>query len=187
MTNKKLLEKLQEDMEMRGFSHYTKDSYYRKAKEILEYFGKPMSQVTTKELLQSYRIRMELDCIAIEDACDNVTKVELDELKKSLELMEQAAENNDYLTYIKCNTRFHTIIVEASDNSLLMRFWQQCNVESYMCTSTPLLRENLAELAKRHEVLYEALLQRDKKKATQAAREHLQTLMDEIKRLDSDA
>ena len=50
MTNKKLLEKLQEDMEMRGFSHYTKDSYYRKAKEILEYFGKPMSQVTTKEL-----------------------------------------------------------------------------------------------------------------------------------------
>ena len=50
MTNKKLLEKLQEDMEMRGFSHYTKDSYYRKAKEILEYFGKPMNQVTTKEL-----------------------------------------------------------------------------------------------------------------------------------------
>ena len=50
MTNKKLLEKLQEDMEMRGFSHYTKDSYYRKAKEILEYFEKPMNQVTTKEL-----------------------------------------------------------------------------------------------------------------------------------------
>lgn len=50
MTNKKLLEKLKEDMEMRGFSHYTKDSYYRKAKEIIEYFGKPMKQVTTKEL-----------------------------------------------------------------------------------------------------------------------------------------
>ncbi len=50
MTNKKLIEKLQEDMEMRGFSHYTKDSYLRKAKEIIEYFGKPMKQVTTKEL-----------------------------------------------------------------------------------------------------------------------------------------
>ena len=50
MTNKKLLEKLKEDMEMRGFSHHTKDSYYRKAKEIIEYFGKPMKQVTTKEL-----------------------------------------------------------------------------------------------------------------------------------------
>ena len=50
MTNKKLIEKLQEDMEMRGFSHYTKDSYLRKAKEIIWYFEKPMKQVTTKEL-----------------------------------------------------------------------------------------------------------------------------------------
>ena len=29
MSNQELLEKLKEDMEMRGFSHYTKDSYYR--------------------------------------------------------------------------------------------------------------------------------------------------------------
>ena len=50
MTNKKLLEKLKEDMEMRGFSHHTKDSYYRKAKEITEYFGKPMKQVKIQEL-----------------------------------------------------------------------------------------------------------------------------------------
>ena len=50
MTNKQLLEKLKEDMELRGFSHWTKDNYYRKAKEITEYFGKPMRQVTTKEL-----------------------------------------------------------------------------------------------------------------------------------------
>lgn len=50
MTNKQLLEKLKEDMELRGFSHWTKDNYYRKAKEITEYFGKPMRQVSTKEL-----------------------------------------------------------------------------------------------------------------------------------------
>ena len=50
MTNKQLIKKLKEDMEMRGFSHYTKDSYFRKTKEIIEYFGKPMKQVTTKEL-----------------------------------------------------------------------------------------------------------------------------------------
>ena len=50
MTNKQLIEKLKEDMEIRGFSHYMKDSYLRKAKEIVEYFGKTMRQVTTKEL-----------------------------------------------------------------------------------------------------------------------------------------
>ena len=50
MTNKQLLEKLQEDMEIRGFSKHTKYSYYNKGKEIVEYFGKPMRQVSTKEL-----------------------------------------------------------------------------------------------------------------------------------------
>ena len=50
MTKKQLIEKLKEDMEMRGFSHHTKDSYLRKAKEVVEYFKKPMKQVTTKEL-----------------------------------------------------------------------------------------------------------------------------------------
>ena len=44
MTNKKLIKKLQEDMEMRVFSHHSKDSYLRKAKEIVEYFVKPMRQ-----------------------------------------------------------------------------------------------------------------------------------------------
>ena len=35
MTNEELLEKMQEDMKMRGFSHHTEGNYYRKAKEIL--------------------------------------------------------------------------------------------------------------------------------------------------------
>ena len=50
MTNKELLEKMQEDMEMRGFSHHTKASYKCKAREIVKYFRKPMEEVTTKEL-----------------------------------------------------------------------------------------------------------------------------------------
>ena len=50
MTDKQLLEKLKEDMEMRGFSKHTKASYYRKAKEITEYFKKPMRQVKIQEL-----------------------------------------------------------------------------------------------------------------------------------------
>ena len=50
MTNKQLLEKMQEDMELRGFSKYTKYSYYHKGKEIIEYFNKPMEEVNTTEL-----------------------------------------------------------------------------------------------------------------------------------------
>ena len=57
MTNKQLLEKLKEDMEMRGFSKHTKASYYRKAKEITEYFKKPMRQVKIQELRDNTRTK----------------------------------------------------------------------------------------------------------------------------------
>ena len=50
MTNEELMEKLKEDMEMRGFSNYTKANYLKKAKETIEYLGKPMEEVSTKEL-----------------------------------------------------------------------------------------------------------------------------------------
>ena len=45
MTNKQLLEKLKEDMELRGFQKHTTASYYRKEKEITEYFGKQIRQI----------------------------------------------------------------------------------------------------------------------------------------------
>ena len=50
MNNEELMQKMKEDMEMRGFSPLTKDSYERKAKEIIKYFKKPMEEVTTEEL-----------------------------------------------------------------------------------------------------------------------------------------
>lgn len=77
MTNKQLLEKLKEDMELRGFSHWTKDSYYRKAKEITEYFGKPMRQVTTKELrefLMDYLVKKRGMCEVSANYYNNVIR-----------------------------------------------------------------------------------------------------------------
>ena len=50
MNNQELMQKMKEDMEMRGFSPYTKDSYERKAKDVIKYFKKPMEEVTTEEL-----------------------------------------------------------------------------------------------------------------------------------------
>ena len=50
MNNQELMQKMKEDMEMRGFSAHTKDSYERKAKDVIKYFKKPMEEVTTEEL-----------------------------------------------------------------------------------------------------------------------------------------
>ena len=44
MTNQELMQKMKEDMEMRGFSKYTKQNYEHKAREIIRYFNKPIEE-----------------------------------------------------------------------------------------------------------------------------------------------
>ena len=50
MINQELLQKMKEDMDMRGFSYWTKESYELKAKDVMRYFNKPMEEVTIEEL-----------------------------------------------------------------------------------------------------------------------------------------
>ena len=39
MNKQELLQKMKEDIEMRGFSHWTKESYKLKAKELIKKFN----------------------------------------------------------------------------------------------------------------------------------------------------
>lgn len=50
MSNEEILEKMKEDMKLRDFSHYSFDTYTRKAAEMMKYFNKPMEEVTTEEM-----------------------------------------------------------------------------------------------------------------------------------------
>lgn len=50
MTNQEILNKMDEDMKLRGFSHWTEESYRGKVKDVMKYFKKPMEEVTTEEL-----------------------------------------------------------------------------------------------------------------------------------------
>ena len=50
MSNEEIIQKLKEDMELRNFSEYTKYSYLNKTKHMIEYFNKPLEEVTTEEL-----------------------------------------------------------------------------------------------------------------------------------------
>ena len=50
MTNEQLLQKMEEDMEMRRFSEYTKYSYIHKTKNMIKYFKKPLEEVKIEEL-----------------------------------------------------------------------------------------------------------------------------------------
>ena len=50
MTNEELVQKMKEDMELRGFSKHTYDSYLSKTRDVMKYFKKSLEEITVKEL-----------------------------------------------------------------------------------------------------------------------------------------
>ena len=50
MSNEEILSKMRKDMEMRGFSHYTKEQYEIKVKDLMKYLNKSLEEVTVEEL-----------------------------------------------------------------------------------------------------------------------------------------
>ena len=87
MTNEQIISKMKDDMKMRGFSHWTEESYLGKTKDIMKYFRKPMEEVEIEELrnnkkqLPMYRKRRKMkDVLTKEElstffnACENYMK-----------------------------------------------------------------------------------------------------------------
>lgn len=60
MTNEQIISKMKDDMKMRGFSHWTEESYLGKTKYIMKYFNKPMEKVETEELMKEIKLNQIL-------------------------------------------------------------------------------------------------------------------------------
>ena len=116
MTNQELLQKMKEDMEMRGFSHWTKESYELKAKDTMRYFKKPMEEVTTEELrnfllkyLKEERKLSERSVNYYNSVIRFMYEVTMDKLinKKQLPMYRKRRKMKDVLTKEELSTFFN--------------------------------------------------------------------------------
>ena len=117
MTNEEIITKMKEDMKMRGFSHYTEDSYLRKAKDVMEYFkGKELEEVTVEEL-RNYLLKYLREGKKLSERSVNyynsvirfVYEVTLDKLinKKQLPMYRTRRKMKDVLTKEELSTFFN--------------------------------------------------------------------------------
>lgn len=116
MTNQELLKKMDEDMKMRGFSHWTEESYRSKTKYIIEYFNKPMEEVKIEELrdfllkyLKEERQLSERSVNYYNSVIRFIFEVTMDKLinKKQLPMFRKTRKMIDVLTKEELSTFFN--------------------------------------------------------------------------------
>jgi DNA-binding GntR family transcriptional regulator len=138
-----------------------------------------VNNLTTQEMKEAYRIRLNLETMAAKMACDHRSDSDLSKVKRILlELDKSIKEPKQYL---KINRRFHFEIYTLSKSPMLINIidglWARVGPYFYLHTTE---RRDLSVPMKFHKAMFEALIERDKQKMTRAIGGDLKTASGDI-------
>ena len=134
-----------------------------------------VNTLTAKEMEEALRLRVLLESMAAERACDLRPDEEIPKLKRLLESMEASTERPR--TYMRKNNQFHFSIYSHSDSPLLLEIIGRlrARVGPYVYNYAISRTNNLSYTMKCHWEMFEAFKDRDKKKIGEAVQEDLES------------
>ena len=138
--------------------------------------GTRVSTTTSSELVEIYPIRAALEGVGAREASRRIEPLELTALEELLDVMRQAARDDDRKAHVDADIEFHRTILKASGNRLLFQMWESTRLSSSSYLSISLVPKSLMELADRHLPILDALRAADPAAAESAMRQHIEDL-----------
>lgn len=155
----------------------------REACRILERYGMVevrtnrgtfVKEINLKEMEGLYDIRSVLDALAVEKACERISKKQIEELRGFLETMRNAKKKGDTQQYFKNNLKFHAKILHIADNANLMELCESISKKSSLFRGTSLAIPGRLEISlKQHEAIFDAIIAGDSTQAAQLMKCHI--------------
>ena len=136
--------------------------------------GTQVRQISTQDLLEIYPIRAALEGVAAYAAASRIDDATLTQLADLIDVMREAANNDDHRTVVDTDRAFHHAIVKASGNRMLDHVWQTLRLSITTCVTHSVTHRSLHVIAERHVLLLDALRARDPERAEAAMRRHIE-------------
>lgn len=141
---------------------------YLEALRVVEtetYKGTRVRSISPKELEESSQVRAALEDLGAQLAAPNF-KDNVSALEAEAELFMKAANDKDAKNYSHHDIAFHRIIMEGSQNSLLLSIWESVVLESrFRLTVKRVGEDQLCDFGSAHLPVIEALRTGDGKAA----------------------
>ncbi|MFC5032899.1 FCD domain-containing protein [Streptomyces sp. So13.3] len=134
------------------------------------------------DVADAMRIRDALDPLLIEDALWHGSPADIADLRKELDVMEQAVEDEDARAFVYANWHLHARIAAISPNPLLRSLYSslldiiESHTLSVLPSSEQPLQEYIRERHALHAGLVDALEQRDRDQALHLTHAHNTTM-----------
>lgn len=137
--------------------------------------GSFVIQTSKRDIQELYSLRCILEEEAIRLAIDNGTKDDFDRLQKTVESMLKAAEEQRQREVSEFDYQFHSQIWEIADHILLRNVLESITIQvrMYLAVQTQLY-EDLPDGVFDHQLILQALRNREKDTAVQLLKDHLE-------------
>jgi DNA-binding GntR family transcriptional regulator len=139
-----------------------------------------------KEMQEAYEIRAGLEEISGRTAA-TAFKGNTGRLRYELAAMRAALEERDLDACAEHDVRFHRAILRASQNDVLLRVWDALAVDLRMRATIGKVTQNLPAVVDSHQPIVEALDRGQGREAGLLLRNHVETVMQFLKKADFDS
>lgn len=136
--------------------------------------GAEVAQITEKSMSDVLEVRRAMDVLCVELACERITEEELAQLKEACGYFEQVVRTKDVKQIAQADVELHDIILQATGNQRLIQLVNNLSEQMYRYRFEYIKDFSQHErLVEEHRIIYESLVGRDKERACEAAKVHI--------------
>jgi DNA-binding GntR family transcriptional regulator len=148
--------------------------------ERVPYRGVRVREMSTKDVVEAYGLRLILETLIAREAARNITPEQVVKLERTLEEMKKHDTLKEVSSERKSSREFHSVIAEATKNDLLIKLYAVVAnafpdwlLYEALFRYPELLADSMAKTYQEHVAIVEALKHGDADGAAQKSIEHL--------------
>jgi len=136
--------------------------------------GAKVASITIRDLKDVLEVRKGLEELAVKLACERISTDEIQKLKKFSNQFQFAMKTDNLAGLAESDVEFHEIIYHATDNPRLVQILNNLREQMYRYR-IEYLKDSTARktLAIEHEAIWTAVKERNKEKAVENIRNHI--------------
>ncbi len=148
--------------------------------ERVPYRGVRVREMSTKDVVEAYGLRLVLEAVIAQEAARNITSEQVAALEGILEKMKTHETLQDVSSERQSSREFHTTVAEVTRNDLLIKLYAVVTnafpdwlLYEALFRYPEMLADSMLSTYQEHVAIVEALKRRDGEQAMQKSIEHL--------------
>ena len=148
--------------------------------ERVAYRGVRIREISTKDIVEAYGLRLYLEVIIAEEAARKITPEQVSGLERTITEMKKHDDLKDVSMQRKLSREFHAAIADVTKNDLLIKLYDIVSnafpdwlLYEALFRYPEILQDSMTSMHAEHITIVEALKKRDGLKAAQKSVEHV--------------